>query len=79
MLRDSMEVAIGAGKILLIGFSLYAVVMIAKPEELNLRKDQLGQWWEQLRSESNESNKGSSGSSNYSPEDSAKPDATWDF
>lgn len=44
-MKDTLDVAINTSKLLLLGFSIYAVAMLTKPEELELRTSQLRQWW----------------------------------
>jgi len=45
MFKDSLEITINTCKLLLLGFSIYAVAALTKPEELELRTSQLQQWW----------------------------------
>jgi hypothetical protein len=54
MLKDTLEVGINTAKILLLGFSIYAVAMLTKPEELQLRQGQLRQWWSGMMSDGQE-------------------------
>ena len=75
MLRDTLDVMTNTAKLLLLGLSIYTVVMIAKPEELELRKGQLGEWWTQIVLSRNDSTK----SSDSSPEARSNPDETWGF
>ena len=76
-MREFIGTLTEVGKLMLIGMSIYAVAMISKPEELQLRQGQLREWWTQqvLKSDSNESN-GTSGSS-YNRD--GKPVETWGF
>jgi hypothetical protein len=75
MFRDALEVSINTAKLLLLGFSLYAVATLTKPEELQLRQGQLREWWTQTVL----SKKDSTGSSDFSPEATRKPGETWGF
>ena len=45
MFKDTLEISINTAKLLLLGFSIYAVAALTKPEELELRTSQLQQWW----------------------------------
>jgi hypothetical protein len=80
MLRDTLDVAIKSGTLLVILGSLYAIAMISKPEELELRKGQLGEWWTQIsNNDSTGSRNPSPGSNPSSPEGTKKPGETWGF
>lgn len=44
-MKDALDVTLTTGKLMLVGMSIYAVAMITKPEELELRTSQLKNWW----------------------------------
>ena len=48
MFKDTLEITVNTGKILVIGFTLYAIAMLTKPAELELRTGQFRQWWSGL-------------------------------
>jgi hypothetical protein len=75
MFRDFLDVSVGTARLLLLGFSLYAVVMMTKPEELQLRQGQLREWWTQTVLSKKDSTK----SSDSLPEATRKPGETWGF
>jgi|GEM_PF-5374681 len=77
MMRDTLDITVNTAKLMLLGFSLYAVVMIAKPEEFELRKGQVTEWWTQTVQQQSKTD--SSGSNNSSPGATNPPDATWGF